>query len=231
MKIKLAVFLFPFLFLCFVVLVYFFFSSIYDELFGLFEQGLFEWVQFACYLISSIFGFKSFLALKRISLSIQSYILLSFSIGCIFIALEEVSYGQHILKWSTPEAISKLNLQNETNLHNLAAVQQSSVYNDVIGLICLYGAFSWLLRFYASPLSIFDLIFPPWFVSSYFFIVLWYWIQFTSYASAFINPLDYSYQEVFETILSFGFLSVGILNYSKTVSAPNFRIISLVRSS
>lgn len=39
-------------------------------------------------------------------------------LGSLYIGLEEISYGQHLLKWDTPELWSKLNDQNETNFHN-----------------------------------------------------------------------------------------------------------------
>ena len=39
-------------------------------------------------------------------------------LGSLYIGLEEISYGQHLLKWNTPELWAQLNDQNETNLHN-----------------------------------------------------------------------------------------------------------------
>lgn len=39
-------------------------------------------------------------------------------LGSLYIGLEEISYGQHLLKWSTPELWAQLNDQNETNFHN-----------------------------------------------------------------------------------------------------------------
>lgn len=38
--------------------------------------------------------------------------------ACFYIAGEEHSWGQHFFQWETPEAWSKLNRQDETNLHN-----------------------------------------------------------------------------------------------------------------
>lgn len=37
---------------------------------------------------------------------------------CFYVAGEEISLGQHILNWSTPEYWQALNDQGETNLHN-----------------------------------------------------------------------------------------------------------------
>lgn len=43
------------------------------------------------------------------------------TISSLYIALEEVSYGQHIFNWDTPEFWSNINDQNETNLHNTSS--------------------------------------------------------------------------------------------------------------
>lgn len=40
------------------------------------------------------------------------------ALGCIYIAGEEVSWGQQIFKWATPESWLAVNDQQETNLHN-----------------------------------------------------------------------------------------------------------------
>lgn len=41
--------------------------------------------------------------------------------GCIYFAGEELSWGQHLAGWSTPDAIARLNDQQETNLHNMSS--------------------------------------------------------------------------------------------------------------
>ena len=46
-----------------------------------------------------------------------AWILLA-TVCCFYVAGEEISWGQQILKWDTPEYWSTLNDQNETNLHN-----------------------------------------------------------------------------------------------------------------
>lgn len=42
-------------------------------------------------------------------------------LGSFYIAGEEISWGQHILNWSTPEYWAHFNDQSETNLHNTSA--------------------------------------------------------------------------------------------------------------
>jgi hypothetical protein len=41
--------------------------------------------------------------------------------GCIYIAGEELSWGQHLFGWSTPDYIGTLNDQKETNIHNISS--------------------------------------------------------------------------------------------------------------
>lgn len=43
------------------------------------------------------------------------------ALGCLYIALEEISYGQQFFKWNTPEYWSVVNDQGETNLHNTSS--------------------------------------------------------------------------------------------------------------
>jgi len=40
------------------------------------------------------------------------------ALACFYIAGEEMSWGQHIFHWNTPEYWADLNRQDETNLHN-----------------------------------------------------------------------------------------------------------------
>jgi hypothetical protein len=44
------------------------------------------------------------------------------TLGCIYFAGEEASWGQWYLRWSTPEAWEALNRQGETNLHNTVGI-------------------------------------------------------------------------------------------------------------
>ncbi len=42
-------------------------------------------------------------------------------LGCIYIVGEEVSWGQHLVGWGTPEWMDRLNDQGEMNLHNISS--------------------------------------------------------------------------------------------------------------
>lgn len=41
--------------------------------------------------------------------------------ACVYLAGEELSWGQQLFHWSTPESIKALNDQHETNLHNMSS--------------------------------------------------------------------------------------------------------------
>ena len=43
------------------------------------------------------------------------------AVSCFYISGEEISWGQHLLKWSTPEYWAHINDQGETNLHNTSS--------------------------------------------------------------------------------------------------------------
>jgi hypothetical protein len=49
----------------------------------------------------------------------------------LFVAMEEISWGQRIFGWETPEVMKTLNTQDETNLHN----------TDMIGSIVYYAGY------------------------------------------------------------------------------------------
>lgn len=42
-------------------------------------------------------------------------------LGCLYIGLEEISYGQQLLQWETGEFWASINDQNETNWHNTSS--------------------------------------------------------------------------------------------------------------
>jgi hypothetical protein len=96
------------------------------------------------------------------------YILLGLT--SIFIAGDEISWGQRILHFQTPSNISVHNNQNEFTVHNLDEFAKYT-WGGYLTL-SIYGSFSWLLfktlpkkwKYYLSYLS------PPWFVSSFFIL-------------------------------------------------------------
>lgn len=46
---------------------------------------------------------------------------LAVTLACLYLAGEELSWGQQLFEWETPSEIGQLNDQNETNLHNMSS--------------------------------------------------------------------------------------------------------------
>ena len=83
-----------------------------------------EWLQFLTYFgafVLAIAGFVSAAGIRSFALSRR--LLLGFAALAFLVAMEEVSWGQTLFSWSTPEALQELNIQSETNLHNLRTLQ------------------------------------------------------------------------------------------------------------
>jgi len=53
---------------------------------------------------------------------------LLFAVGMFLVAMEEIAWGQQLLRFPTPAFWSELNAQDETTLHNLGSLQGNSEY-------------------------------------------------------------------------------------------------------
>ncbi|MEM9468742.1 MAG: hypothetical protein AAF988_01115 [Pseudomonadota bacterium] len=74
------------------------------------------------------------------------------SLCCLYVAGEEISWGQHILKWDTPEYWQALNDQGETNFHNTTSyLDQKPRLLLVIG-VYIGGLILPLMIFYKSKI-------------------------------------------------------------------------------
>ena len=90
------------------------------------ENGLVEHLQ-TLFLLISIFLLIKFLKIDNKNFHVYlRTIIFFYLIGVIYYFFEEISWGQHIFGWGTPEFFSEINHQNETNLHNT-----SSIFNEL----------------------------------------------------------------------------------------------------
>ena len=64
------------------------------------------------------------------------YLFLLVSVIFLFIGMEEISWGQRILNTQTPDKLSAVNVQNETNFHNIGILNQL----QIVVYILLSGA-------------------------------------------------------------------------------------------
>ena len=91
------------------------------------ENGIVEYLQVLFLIIAIINFFKIFRNRTFYQTSsIFIYFIYLYFFGLIYFFLEEISYGQHIFNWSSPNFFINLNNQDETNLHNI-----SNVFNEL----------------------------------------------------------------------------------------------------
>ncbi len=175
------------------------------------EDHLIEWLQFFLFGASGIISFILALKFRKIS-KLMFIIFLIVSFGLIFVAGEEISWGQRIFNIDGHEVfdgqteipILKYNVQSETNIHNF------KTFHNKVGYMYLaagaYGCFAWLL------VCIFDKLFNfrksirkffPFFVSPpyLFFYFLPLGINLLSRREWGIAPQDY---EMGEFLFSLG---------------------------
>lgn len=130
-------------------------AFVYEED-GLFEVGTaLALLTCAAYFLVSASG-RAWRRSRRLSAATTALAVL-----CLLLFLEEISWGQRIFNWDTPEHISTLNAQQETNLHNMF-VGYNQLIRLVIALIIssvLLGRDFWWRRLSASGLR--ELVPPP----------------------------------------------------------------------
>jgi hypothetical protein len=139
------------------------------------DDRVLEWLQFAFYAVATVLGAAAALALWRLGNRLMALLFAAFAAGCLFITGEEVSWGQRVFGWSTPETLSRINNQGETTIHNIGSFSTST--NAVMLLMGAYGAAApWLLRRYprALPEALTRFVVPPLFLSSAFLLLLAY---------------------------------------------------------
>lgn len=82
------------------------------------ELGAVELGTVIVYLPGIVAGMLAFHLRRHLPHPLLAVWVLIFILGCIYIAGEEASWGQHIFHWQSPELFQQINKQHETNLHN-----------------------------------------------------------------------------------------------------------------
>ena len=103
------------------------------------EDGVSEWWSVATYSVSAVLGAATAWSLMHLGYPRLGAVHLLFAAVLLVAALEEVSWGQRLFGWSTPDALSRVNEQDETTIHNirvLSGVLYSGLfYASILALI------------------------------------------------------------------------------------------------
>ncbi len=169
------------------------------------EDGPLEWIQFIEYALSSVLAFLIFKKQSR-KFNINSIIWLLITFLGFVIAGEEISWGERLTGIGI-ENISNLNVQGETNFHNLPFFH-NYLLDPVFEISCIFlGWFGWkkfkrINAFPSKDLSLFFL-----------FVALFYFYFDISWAST-IKQIRND-QEIFEFLLSTGVFVHCFRNFRK----------------
>lgn len=181
------------------------------------EDSILENLQFLLFLMAAIYSIKISVYFKNKKL-IYFLGFLILSLGLFFIAGEEISWGQRILNFKTPNFIKSINTQDETTLHNIKPFQLHFI-NYFYILVGVYGCFSRVIIKKTSPKLYKNIFFltPPLFTFFCFLAPIIFYgaydypyyehLTIGKYNNIFIN------QELAETYLSLGFFAYLLYYY------------------
>lgn len=112
------------------------------------EDGIAETLQVAAFAGLAGLALSAAFRLRREGASWPALLAGLVGLVSLFVVGEEISWGQRILGWETPEELVELNRQSETNVHNLHAVEFFFQWGKL-----LVGALGTLLPLLLAPLD------------------------------------------------------------------------------
>ena len=194
------------------------------------EGGFIEYGTSLAYILAFIFAIpigKFFLEIKQKPLGIFYYLI---AVACIFVGLEEISWGQRLLGIESPDFFETYNSQSEITIHNLVWIRD---YMDPgLMFLGLLGGTSWLACLLIRNLQEkywVRYLLPNPFLSSFFLIVFLFFFI-VEYIESW-ELLISTFQEFIELIFSLGCLSFVITKFfQQSFDFDNLNQISSSRS-
>jgi hypothetical protein len=191
------------------------------------EDHVIEYLQFFTFALAGIVSLMIVrkLGKKNIELWVFHLIL---ALGLLFVAGEEISWGQRLIGLETPQTLADINYQYELTIHNIRPIQR--MMHFVYMAIGLWGVAGRLiirrLRFIPEKLKPF--LAPKYYLLFYFLAVgvfftfseyvLWYY-EIATAAKIGVHR----WQEVSEIYVSTGFLLFTLDNYFRIKKTRNGR--------
>lgn len=176
------------------------------------EDRIFEWAQFACWVVAALASGTMALRLFRGRRHAVALLWAALALGLFLVAGEEIAWGQRLFGLETPTVLERVNRQGEITVHNIQGVR--ILFAAVFVIAGLYGAGSAIwLRYLRPPTrrDLVDLLVPPLFLASLFILVpLYKLIRALLDVAGVPSLLDYG--EYIELCLAFGFASFGVLS-------------------
>lgn len=178
------------------------------------EDGPVEAATALLFFVAFLAGGRAAIQLLRRGFRSQGALYVLFAALMFFCAGEEISWGQRILDFSTPEAIEEINKQDELTLHNIG--DALDVFKAVMLIAGGLGAVAYVAneklkiqRFWALTDY---LLVPPFFIASSFFLMF----AFRLFRYIFVpdfNTTVTRYGEWIEFCFAYGFAVFALLVY------------------
>ncbi|MCI0587623.1 MAG: hypothetical protein L0323_12345 [Planctomycetes bacterium] len=88
------------------------------------EDGVFEWAQVALFVLGAAAAFGVARHLSRGGRRAAAALHLALAAGLLFIAGEELAWGQRFLHFDTPQGLAAVNSKAEVSVHNIASIEK-----------------------------------------------------------------------------------------------------------
>ncbi len=190
------------------------------------EDSAIEYLTFIAYLAAVFFGLRSLgIIIKDSGISgktkfIYAFLYILITIGSFVIAAEEISWGQRIIGFRTPQDLAFQNQQKEFNFHNS---QQFMIYiYHIFALLTFCGASGWVwakLAIKYFPKSVISKLLkffsPPWYTVNFFLLMFIFSV--TRLIQAIPELSNYP-EETLEFILGAGIAITVYLSFKKILA-------------
>ena len=137
------------------------------------EDGLSEWGTVGMYLVGLPLAAFISLRLWRSGHRRMALFYCAIAVVLLTAVLEEISWGQRVFDWETPEALAEVNFQDETTVHNIPifdrAVNGAFALASLLGLVGIAARIALHRRGVVTTL---DLLLPPVLLAAPFFMIL-----------------------------------------------------------
>jgi len=187
------------------------------------EDGTIENLSVIFYLITFIFSLIIAKIFFNNGKKTFGFLYLAMAIVFIFIAIEEISWAQRILNIPTTGFFSE-STQNEINIHDL---EQLAIFEDPSFIIAGFiGGLLWIVFPKSKSTNVYSFrrfFVPGWYLMSYFIPVsIFYLILNLTPADQISIGLYWNFliqpdQEIFEFLLSLGFMGFILINFIRQI--------------
>jgi hypothetical protein len=136
------------------------------------EDSILEWAQFGFFVLAAVGAAVVARTLQTAGRRGPALAYVVFALGVLFVAGEEISWGQRIFGWGTPGELHEINAQDETTVHNISAIELG--FRLAYLAVGLYGSVvAWIVRRRVQnwQRETVNLFVPPLFLGGAFFVL------------------------------------------------------------